>query len=147
MSPVGRLIPTLLTRPLRLPSDPGPKGSCIVVVGTDAPIDHAGCERLATPRRHGPGAHRVDRRTTAAARSSWRSRPGCVNERGIASATAPVAGRGLDPFFEAVIDATEESVLNSMLMAPTVVGRKGNTLYGLDAGIVRNLLAQATAGR
>ncbi len=51
-----------------------------------------------------------------------------------------MAGRGLDPFFEAVVDATEESVLNSMLMAPTVVGRKGNTLYGLDADIVRSLL-------
>jgi hypothetical protein len=28
-----------------------------------------------------------------------------------------------------------------MLMASTVVGRKGNTLYGLDADVLRGLLA------
>ena len=59
---------------------------------------------------------------------------------GKASAAPPVAGRELDPLFEAVVDATEESVLNSMLMAPTVVGRQGNTLYGLDASVVQGLL-------
>jgi D-aminopeptidase len=54
-----------------------------------------------------------------------------------------MAGRDLDPLFEAVVDATEESVLNSMLMAPTVVGRRGNTLYGLDADVVRGLIGDA----
>ncbi len=55
--PVGRLIPDPSDAEPDVASDPGPKGSCIVVVGTDAPIDHAGCERLA--RRAGLGLART----------------------------------------------------------------------------------------
>jgi D-aminopeptidase len=65
---------------------------------------------------------------------------GLREKRGTPPTVPPVTGRDLDPLFEAVVDATEESVLNSMLMAPTVVGRKGNTVYGLDADVVRDLL-------
>ena len=38
-----------------------------------------------------------------------------------------MTGRALDPLFAAVVEATEEAVLNSMFAAPTVVGRDGNT--------------------
>ena len=54
-----------------------------------------------------------------------------------------VAGRGLDPLFEAVVDAAEEAVLNSMLMSPTMVGRDGNTQAGLDPDGVAVLLQEA----
>lgn len=37
----------------------------------------------------------------------------------------------LDPLFEAVIDATEEAVLNALVAAETMVGRDGNTLFAL----------------
>jgi D-aminopeptidase len=47
----------------------------------------------------------------------------------------------LDPFFGAVVEATEEAVLNSMLAAPTVTGRDGNMSRGLPVGQVRELLA------
>jgi D-aminopeptidase len=46
----------------------------------------------------------------------------------------------LDPLFEAVVDATEEAVLNSMLAAPTVVGRDGHTSQGLDPDAVVAIL-------
>jgi D-aminopeptidase len=46
----------------------------------------------------------------------------------------------LDEFFVAVVEATEEAVLNSMLAAPTVTGRDGNTSPGLPAERVRQLL-------
>jgi D-aminopeptidase len=58
----------------------------------------------------------------------------------------PVA-RALDPFFAAVVEATEEAVLNSMLTAPTVTGRDGNTSYGLPVEEVRELLANRSTGR
>ena len=51
-----------------------------------------------------------------------------------------IAGRGLDPFFAAVVEATEEAVLNSMLAAPTVVGRDGNVSRGLPAEQVKAML-------
>ena len=53
--------------------------------------------------------------------------------RGQPPAGTPVTGRGLDGYFAAVAEATEEAVLNSMLAAVTVTGRDGNTSYQLPA--------------
>jgi D-aminopeptidase len=138
--PVGRRIPNPADATPEVAADPGPKGSCIVIVGTDAPVDHAGCERLA--RRAGLGLARTGSTAHHGSGEIFMAfATGLRQPRGSVSSTAPMAGRDLDPLFEAVVDATEESVLNSMLMAPTVVGRKGNTLYGLDAEVVRGLLS------
>ena len=138
--PVGRLTPDPSIEAPDVASDPGPKGSCIVVVGTDAPIDHHGCERLA--RRAGMGLARTGSTAHHGSGEIFMAfATGLRHERGATPSVAPLAGRDLDYFFEAVIDATEESVLNSMLMAPTVVGRRGNTLYGLDPVLVQSLLA------
>ena len=137
--PVGRRIPNPADATPEVAADPGPKGSCIVVVATDAPVDHAGCERLA--RRAGLGLARTGSTAHHGSGEIFMAfATGLREQRGAASTVAPLSGRDLDPLFEAIIDATEESVLNSMLMAPTVVGRKGNTLYGLDADVVRGLL-------
>jgi D-aminopeptidase len=51
-----------------------------------------------------------------------------------------VTGRSLDPLFEAVVEASEEAVLNSMLSAPTTIGQRGHSLPGLLAGDVTRLL-------
>jgi len=132
--PVGRL----------LPEDPAglarPAGSCIGVVVTDAPVDAAGCARLArrvglglartgSTAHHGSGEIFLAASTTARTDRDGHPTPG---ER--------VAGRALDPLFEAVVDAAEEAVLNSLFSAPTTVGRDGNTSPGLDPATVRALL-------
>ena len=72
--------------------------------------------------------------TTGAARSSWPpARPPGADRDGTARARGARCRPGqLDPLFEAIVDATEEAVLNSLLGAPTVVGRDGNTSEGLD---------------
>jgi D-aminopeptidase len=121
---------------------PGPAGSCIVVVGTDAPVDAAGCERLA--RRAGLGlartgstAHHGSGEIFAAFATGLRA------PRGESAAGPPMAGTALDEAFAAVVDATEESVLNAMLQSPTVVGRRGNTLHGLPPDDVVRLLRDA----
>jgi D-aminopeptidase len=132
--PVGRL----------LPHDEGeqtapPAGSCIVVVLTDAPIDAAGCARLA--RRAGLGLARTG--STAHHGSGeifLAAATGLRTPRGQKPSRAPLAADELDPFFAAVVEATEESVLNSLLQAPTVTGRSGNTSPGLPAGAVAALL-------
>jgi D-aminopeptidase len=144
--PVGRLIPDPSEAEPDVASDPGPKGSCIVVVGTEAPVDHSGCERLA--RRAGMGLARTGSTAHHGSGEIFMAfATGLRGTRGSSTGVAEITGRELDPFFEAVIDATEEAVLNSMLMAPTVTGRKGNTMYGLDADVVTTLLAQARSGR
>jgi D-aminopeptidase len=143
--PVGQLLPdpaevaTQQGSPPRGATDPGPKGSCIVVVGTDAPIDHAGCERLA--RRAGLGLARTG---STAHHGSGEIFVGFATglraPRGTTRTAPRIAGSGLDDYFEAVVDATEEAVLNVLFQAPTVVGRSGNTNYGLPVDDVLALL-------
>ncbi len=130
--PLGRLMTDPSEVEPEVNSDPGPKGSCIVVVGTNAPVDHAGCERLAT--RAGMGLARTGSTAHHGSGEIFMAfATGLRVERGGAPKRTPIVGSGLDDYFAAVIDATEEAVLNSMLQANTVVGRSGNTSYGLSA--------------
>jgi D-aminopeptidase len=126
---------------------PGPRlpaGSCIVVVVTDAPLDSAACVRLA--RRAGLGLARTG--STASHGSGeiflglatgLRGRHSDVDR----SRSGQIEGSDLDEFFAAVVEATEEAVLNSMLAAPTVTGRDGNTSPCLPVERVRELLGAA----
>ena len=134
--PVGRLL-----APAHEPA--GPAGSCIGVAVTDAPVDGAACARLArriglglaragSAAHHGSGEIFVAASTTRRADRDGNVEPGPL-----------VSGRALDPLFQAVVDAAEESVLNSMLQSPTVVGRDGNLSEGLDPDTVTRLLAEA----
>jgi D-aminopeptidase len=133
--PVGRQLPPVPADTKTAP----PAGSCIVVVVTDAPLDSAACTRVA--RRAGLGLARTG--STAHHSSGeifFAAATGLRRPRGEALATTPVQGRDLNPFFAAAVEATEESVLNSLLAAPTVTGRGGNTSYGLPADAVVALL-------
>ncbi len=145
--PVGRLLPPAGGEPAPR-TDPAPAGSCIVIVVTDAPLDSAACARLA--RRAGLGLARTGSTAShgsgeiflALATGRRRARAEALGT-GPALIDAPpaaLAGRALDPLFAGVVEATEEAVLNSMLAAPTVTGRDGNTSYGLPAERVRQLL-------
>jgi D-aminopeptidase len=134
--PLGRLLP-----PQQPPQQPPPAGSCIVVVVTDAPVDSAACVRLA--RRAGLGLARTG--STAGHGSGEIFLALATGLRGRASAGVQprVEAWDLDQFFAAVVEATEEAVLNSMLVAPTVTGRDGNTSPGLPPERVRELLKAA----
>ncbi len=117
-----------------------PAGSCIVVVLTDGPLDAAGCSRLA--RRAGLGLARVGSTGHHASGEIFLAlATGLRAPRGSAPAAAPVTGSGLDPYFAAAVEATEEAVLNGLLQARTVTGRDGHTSYQLPAGQLRPLLA------
>ncbi|GAA1631429.1 P1 family peptidase [Catellatospora bangladeshensis] len=132
--PVGQLLP-----PAPAPTAP-PAGSCIVIVITDAPIDPAGCQRLA--RRAGLGLARTGSTAHHASGEIFLAlATGLRAPRGTTPAVPALQGRALDPFFAAAVEATEESVLNSLLNAPTVVGRGGNSSEGLPVDRVRALLA------
>jgi D-aminopeptidase len=135
--PVGRLLAPAPAGSVT----PKPAGSCIVVVLTDAPLDAASCTRLA--RRAGLGlartgstAHHASGEIFLAAATGLRA------PRGTPPTGTPLAGRDLDPLFAAVVDATEESVLNSLLQATTVTGRGGNTMTALPAEEVARLLRE-----
>jgi D-aminopeptidase len=133
--PVGRLL-----HPDPYQPEPRPAGSCIGVVVTDAPLDGAACARLA--RRVGLGLARTG---STAHHSSGEIFLACAtgiraDRLGRPSGPTPLTASDLDPFFEAVVDASEEAVLNSMLASPTVTGRSGHTREGLPADEVRRLI-------
>jgi D-aminopeptidase len=138
--PVGRL---LADSDGGADARPSPAGSCIVVVVTDAPLDSAACARLARraglglARAGSTGHHGSGEIFVAMATGLRAPRTG----GGPASARpAALTGTELDPFFAAVVEATEEAVLNSMLAASTVTGRDGHSSYGLPAERVTELL-------
>ena len=117
------------------------------MVVTDAPVDPHGCARLARRiglglARTGSTAHHGSGEIFLAASTTCR-----VDREGTPEQGPRVSGRALDPLFEAVVDAAEESVLNSLLGSPTVTGRDGNTSEGLDAAEVVRLLAQVDGAR
>ena len=153
--PVGRRLP------VATPATSPPAGSCITVAVTDAPLDSAACARVA--RRAGLGLARTGsvghhasgeiflalatglRAPRQEAPASPVGEPPAPGRDQLAAAgwiagRDRIAGRGLDPFFAAVVEATEEAVLNSMLAAPTVVGRDGNVSRGLPAEQVKAML-------
>ena len=143
--PIGRLLPPPAAdggqRGAR--TRPAP-GSCITVVITDAPLDSAACVRVA--RRAGLGlartgstAHHGSGEIFLALATGLRAPRGGAPRGG----APPVSGSALDPFFDAVVEATEEAVLNSLLGAATVTGRDGNTSVALPVADVRQLLAAA----
>ena len=133
-----------------------PEGSCIVVAVTDAPIDSAGCVRLA--RRAGLGLARTGSTANHASGEIFlamatglrrnrtftdRSDAHQPSSGGADRSAATIEGGELDQFFAAVVEATEEAVLNSLLAASTVTGRDGNTSLALPAERVRELLHAA----
>jgi D-aminopeptidase len=133
--PVGERIPhTELPIPRR-PETGG--GSIIGIVATSAPLSAVQCRRLAqraalgVGRMGGAGDNSSGDLFLAFATANR------VPLRGDASmrlGTVETLGDGaINDLFHAVIDATEESILNAMLASPTMVGRDGITAYGLSA--------------
>jgi D-aminopeptidase len=47
---------------------------------------------------------------------------------------------GIDPLFQATVEATEEAVLNAICMATTTVGRDGHVSPALPLDRVRQIL-------
>jgi D-aminopeptidase len=137
--PVGRL----------LPPDPyqqkKPAGSCIGLVITDAPLDGHGCERLA--RRVGLGLARAGSTANNGSGEIFLCAATGLRatRRGGLSGPA-LGGAAFDELFGAVVDASEESVLNSLSASPTMHGHEGNAAEGLPIDDVRRLLAARAQG-
>ena len=120
-----------------------PGGSVIAVVATDAPLLPHQCKRLA--RRVGLGLARTGSIShhgsgdlflafSTANREVW----GTADASPRRAAFLP--NERLDPLFEAVVEATEEAVLDAMIANETMTGRDGITVPALPHDEVRTLL-------
>jgi D-aminopeptidase len=138
--PVGELIGD------RIPT-PQPHeewGSIIGVVATDAPLLPHQCDRLA--QRMGLGVARVG--GTAAHTSGDLFFAFATGNRGLAVESGEVTLRMLSDgqisaYYTAVVDATEEAILNAMLAAETMTGRNGHTVYALEADLLLEVLRRS----
>ena len=118
-------------------------GSIMIVVATDAPLDADGLERIA---RRAPYA--IGRVGGFSAHGSGDYVIAFSNHPEVRvphAAEAPLAerrvlrGEALNPLFLAVIEATEEAILNSLLRATTVTGWRG-TAEAIPVDSVQELL-------
>jgi len=106
-------------------------GSIIMVVATDAPMDTRNLKRLAaramlglartgSPSTNGSGDYVV------AFSTQNRIRAGADLRN-----TQTVGNDAMSPLFEAVVEATEEAIYNSLFKATTVTGRDGHRVEAL----------------
>jgi D-aminopeptidase len=116
-------------------SDKSADGSIIIVIATDAPIDHRNLQRLAarsmmglartgSAGSNGSGDYAIAFSTAPELRvrnlPSERTKPGA----------ALLSNEAMSPLFLAVIEATEEAIYNSLFRATTTTGR-GHTVEAL----------------
>jgi D-aminopeptidase len=119
-------------------------GSCMIIVATDAPLTSRQLHRLAkraifgmaragATGSNGSGDYVIAFSTTNVIPADARLLPPLVRPN----------EQALSPLFEAVIDATEEAIDDSLLRATTVHGREGHVAYALPIARVRQLLERA----
>ena len=107
-----------------------PDGSVMIVLATDAPLEHRNLTRLA-------------RRALAGLARTGSSMSNGSGDYVIAFSSVPIARLGaapripndaVSPLFQAAIEATEEAIYNSLFMATTVQGYRGTaTALPLDS--------------
>jgi D-aminopeptidase len=139
--PVGRAIDAGEVPVPRLPRRPVPEGagSIIVVVATDAPLLPNQCDRLAQraglgiARTGGLGEHTSgDLFLAFSTGNRGLSSGDYEGEEALTQPLRMLSNSYIGPLFEAVVESTEEAILNAMLQSPTMVGRDGVTAHGLD---------------
>jgi D-aminopeptidase len=133
-------------------------GSIMIVVATDAPIDDHNLERLASrammglartgsSASNGSGdyviafstAEQVRRRPTPLVAGAPATTPPL-------RATQQLSNDDMSPLFQAVIEATEEAIYNSMFMATSVTSR-GRTVQAIPLDSVRAILRKYGIGK
>lgn len=119
-------------------------GSCMIVVATDAPLSPRQLHRLAKRAIFGmarAGATGSNGSGDFVIAFSTTNR---IAETGTLAPIERLSEESLSPLFEAVIDATEEAIDNSLLRATTVRGRDGHVAPAIPIDRLRELLKRAT---
>lgn len=119
-------------------------GSCMIVIATDAPLDARNLERLAQRAimglaktggiaSNGSGDYVIAFSTDERVRVKH-------EKAALTDETIVVRNDAMSPLFMAVIEATEEAIINSLLMAKTMTGKDGNKIEALPHDEVIKIL-------
>ncbi len=116
----------------------------MIMVATDAPLDARNLERLAEralfglARTGGIGSNGSGDYVIA---FSTDKRVRVEHEKPLLTdETVVVRNDAMSPLFLAVIEATEEAIINSMFMAQTMTGKDGNKVEALPLKDVKAIL-------
>jgi D-aminopeptidase len=111
-------------------------GSCMIVVATDAPLESRNLERLAKRAMmglaktggiasNGSGDYVIAFSTAEEIRSKYNAESGSLEN------LQTLRNDDMSSLFMAVIEATEEAIINSLFAAETMTGREGRTVEAL----------------
>ncbi len=123
-------------------------GSCMIVIATDAPIEPRNLERMAK-RSFAGMARTCDVMSNGsgdfaiAFSTAWRISQS--DPRRVVDVARVIDNRAMTVFFQAVEEATQEAIYNSLLMAESVTGRDGNTARALPIDATLEVLRRANA--
>lgn len=121
-------------------------GSCMIIVATDAPLDARNLERLAARAMmglartggiasNGSGDYVIAFSTHPDVRIPHES-----DQRTITAST--LINDAMSPLFLAVIEATEEAIINSLFTAETLTGMDGRTVPSLPVDDVLKIIEE-----
>lgn len=106
-------------------------GSCMIVVATDAPLDARNLKRLGKRAMLGMGA---------TGSPSTNGSGDYVIAFSTSNASQELDNSEMSPLFQAVKEATQEAIYNSLLMAETVEGQKGRRVEAISIDRVVEIL-------
>jgi len=114
-------------------------GSIIIVIATDAPLDHRQLGRLASRSMVGLGRSGSSMTNGSGDYAIAFSTANRINASDRVRNVSILGNESMSPLFQAVIEATEEAVLNSLFKATTVTGN-GRTVEALPLDKVRDVM-------
>ena len=118
-----------------------PSKSIIIIIGTDAPLLPNQLERLA--RRAALGLARTGSISSNGSGDIFlafsTANPGAASAQGTAQISM-LPNQRITPLFTAVVQATEEAIVNALIAAETMTGRNGNTVRAISHDRVREIL-------
>jgi D-aminopeptidase len=116
-------------------------GSIVVVVATDAPLLPHQLKRLAkrVPLGIGRMGGLGDNYSGDIFIAFSTANPGSSGDSGIKNVKM-LPNEQIDPFFEAIVQATEEAITNALIAAETMTGINGNTIYAIPHDRLKEIL-------
>jgi D-aminopeptidase len=124
-------------------------GSCMIIVATDAPIDSRNLERLASramlglAKTGGIASNGSGDYVIAFSTNDKLRIPHTSNSR--TQSVELLNNDEMSPLFMAVIEATEEAIINSLFMAKTLKGKNGTVINSLPVDEVIQIMKKYNA--
>ena len=132
--PVGKRLGSESSKRLR-------DGSIIILIGTDAPLIPIQLRRLC--KRAPMGLARtgtVSRTSSGDLILAFSTAQRIPRNQAVLDTLLTLRDRQLTPLFQAVVEATEEAILNAIIGEETMVGRDGNTIPGLPVDLLMEII-------